>query len=248
MNIAIFDTETTSLDKPFCYNIGYIIATDKGETLLKRDYVVEQIWHNFPLFCSAYYADKRATYVSRMKARSVIMDKFGYICQQIRRDFKGYGVTEAYAYNSDFDERVFAFNTDWYKCANPFDELNIYDIRGYVHQFLINNDFIAFCEKYERFTESGNYSTTAETVYQFISDNTDFEEEHTALSDSEIEAQILFTAIANGAEYGKTYPIKRSIEREIEKELHIKTAEQTDYYFKYNKIRINKNRTEITLK
>ena len=248
MNIAIFDTETTSLDKPFCYNIGYVIASDNGETLLRRDYVVEQAWHNLPLFCSAYYAEKRPLYIARMKARSTIMDKFGYICQQMRRDFKSYEVAQAYAYNSDFDERVFDFNSDWYKCANPFDELNIYDIRGYVHQFLVDNDFLAFCEEYGRFTESGNYSTTAETIYQYISDNTEFTEEHTALADSEIESQILFATIAKGAEFGQRYPIKRSIERTTERELHIKTAEQTDFYFKYNKIRINKERTEITLK
>ena len=25
MNIVVFDTETTSVEKPFCYNIGYVI-------------------------------------------------------------------------------------------------------------------------------------------------------------------------------------------------------------------------------
>ena len=39
-----------------------------------------------------------------------------------------------------------------------------------------------------------------------------------------------------------------AIEREEEKTLHIRTAEQVDYYFDYTKIRINKNKTEITLR
>ena len=44
MNIVIFDTETTNLEKPFCYNIGYVIAdTDSKQVLLKRDFVVEQV-------------------------------------------------------------------------------------------------------------------------------------------------------------------------------------------------------------
>ena len=44
MNILVFDTETAgSLNKPFCYNIGYVIAnTDTKEILLKKDFVVEQ--------------------------------------------------------------------------------------------------------------------------------------------------------------------------------------------------------------
>ena len=40
MNIMIFDTETTSLDKPFCYNIGYtIVDTDSYCMLVERDFV-----------------------------------------------------------------------------------------------------------------------------------------------------------------------------------------------------------------
>ena len=248
MNICVFDTETIGLDKPFCYNIGYIILSDRGEKLLEREYVVEQIWHNLPLFETAYYANKRQLYVQAMRAHAVKMDKFGYICSQMRRDFKQYEVNCAYAFNSPFDEKVFNFNCDWFKCINPFDDVPIYDIRGMVHHFLVDNEYRAFCEKYERFTDTGNYSTTAETVFQYVTGNTDFEEAHTALNDSEIEATILFTCLSRGAKLNVNYMALRSINREQEKTLHIRTTEQTDYYFEYKSIRINKGRTEIVLK
>ena len=68
MNIMIFDTETTSLDKPFCYNVGYIIVdSDTAEVIIKRDFVVEQVWHNPMLFTTAYYADKRELYIKSMR-------------------------------------------------------------------------------------------------------------------------------------------------------------------------------------
>ena len=71
MYICVFDSETTSLEKPFCYNIGYVIVnTEDFSIALRRSYVVEQIWHNLPLFSSAYYADKRELYVSAMRARA----------------------------------------------------------------------------------------------------------------------------------------------------------------------------------
>lgn len=249
MNICIFDTETTSLEKPFCYNIGYIIRdTDSGEKLAAREFVVEQIWHNLPLFESAYYANKRPIYVAAMRARAVKMDKFGYICAQMRRDFKQYNVRAAYAFNSAFDEKVFNFNCDWFKCINPFDEVPIFDIRGLVHHFLVDDEYKRFCEKYERFTESGHYSTTAETVFQYVTGNTDFEEAHTALNDAEIESEILFTCFDRGAAIGFDYKARRSIERKQEKTLHVRTAEQTDYFFDYEKIRINREKTEIVLK
>ena len=147
MNIVVFDTETTSLNKPFCYNIGYVIIDTKTlHNLVEKDFVVEQIWHNMPLFSTAYYAEKRPLYVAAMRARATRMDKFGYICQEMVRDFKRFDVQCAYAYNSPFDEKVFDFNCDWFKCQNPFDNIPIIDIRGNVQNFLIDEGFKKFCE------------------------------------------------------------------------------------------------------
>ena len=197
MKIVVFDTETTNLEKPFCYNIGYVIADiDSKQVLLKRDFVVEQVWHNPMLFTTAYYADKRELYVERMRARKTIMDKYGYITQTMIRDFNAYDVQVAYAYNSPFDKKVFEYNCEWFKCNNPFDDVEIKDIMPIVHSLIaFKQEYQDFCDKYERYTESGNYSTSAETVYQFISGDVDFVEEHTALADSEIELQILLHCI-----------------------------------------------------
>lgn len=248
MNICVFDTETTSLDKPFCYNIGYVILDDKWQVLCKRSYVVEQVWHNLPLFSSAYYADKRPLYVAAMRARTTVMDKFGYICQRMSRDFKAFEVARAYAYNSSFDEKVFAFNCEWYKCSNPFDTIPVSDIRGFAHEFLVDGEYRIFCDKHGYYTDTGNYSTTAETVYRYITGNNDFIEAHTALDDAEIEADILRECVECGADLNGDYKARRSIEKNEEKTLHIRTREQTDYYFDYCKIRMNKTKTEIVLR
>ena len=134
MNIIVFDTETVNLEKPFCYNIGYAIYnTDSREILARKDFVVEQVWHNPMLFITAYYATKKELYISRLKGRSCIMDKFGYITQQMYRDIKEFEIQHAFAYNSDFDVRVFEFNCDWFKCINPLELVTVHDIRGQVH-------------------------------------------------------------------------------------------------------------------
>lgn len=249
MYICVFDTETTNLERPFCYDIGYqIINTNNWAPVVKRSFVVEQVWHNLPLFTSAYYASKRPLYVSAMRARGSKLDKYGYICQQMIRDFRDFEVEYAFAYNSSFDEKVFNFNCDWYKCNNPFDNVNIRDIRGFVHEFLIDKKYKAECEAHEYFTETGNYSTTAETVYRILFNEHNFDEAHTALKDAEIESDILFRCVIAGADLTEDYKAKHSIERVQEKTLHIQTAEQTDYYFDYAKIKINKEKTEIILK
>ena len=89
-NIVVFDTETTSVNKPFCYNIGYCIVDVEAEKMLvKRDYVVEQVWHNPMLFTTAYYAEKREKYVKAMHSRKTEMSKYGYICRAQNKRHSG---------------------------------------------------------------------------------------------------------------------------------------------------------------
>ena len=111
MNILVFDTETTSLDKPFCYDVGWaVVDSTTGACLLERHYVIEQAWHNLPLFESAYYKEKRPLYVTLMRQHKAIMDKWGYVMRQLSRDLRQYEISDAYAYNSQFDDKVFTFN------------------------------------------------------------------------------------------------------------------------------------------
>lgn len=222
MKICVFDTETTSLEKPYCYNVGYLILdTESRACLVKREFVIEQIWHNLPLFNSAYYANKRSIYVGALRARTIRMEKFGYVTQQMLRDFRNYEVERAFAYNSAFDEKVFNFNCDWFKVINPFETVPISDIRGFVHHFMIDNTFCAWCEENNAFTESGHYSTTAEALTRYIRSDASFTEDHTALSDSEIEAEILFACLDRGADLNGGYQAKRSIERKMTREFTI---------------------------
>ena len=76
------------------------------------------------------------------------------------------------------------------------------------------------------FTESGNYSTTAEALFKYIDKNIEFEEEHTALADTTIEAKILFECIRRGCEYGKEYKIYKTIPRSVERVLTIETPNE----------------------
>ena len=248
MNIVVFDTETANLEKPFAYNIGYLIFnTDTAEILIKRDFVVEQIWHNKELFTTAYYANKRELYISRMRARACRMEKIGYITQLMARDFKFFDVSSAYAYNASFDDRVFTYNCEWFKIQNPFDDIPIYDIRGYVHnKIAFMPEYQKFCDTYEQYTETRNYSTTAESVYRFINNAVDFEEEHTALADSEIELQILRYCIEKGCEWNKEYKVYNSIRRKAERKLIVNDADGTRWVYPYSKITVYKEKDDIT--
>ena len=246
MNIIVFDTETTSLEKPFCYNIGIVgYDTENARELFRRDWVVQQIWHNAELFTTAYYADKREIYIRNMRARKTTLEKFGYVTQEIFRLCKKHEIERTFAYNSPFDDKVFTYNCDWFKCINPLDNLPIIDIRGFAHEFIAQTEeYKQFCEANELFTETGNYSTTAENVYRFFV-GMDFVEEHTALSDSLIELEILKKCVERGAEWNKEYKVLRTIERPTLKHLEVYDKKNNesfhfDYYKRVNREQGNK--------
>lgn len=247
-NYCVFDTETTGLNKPFVYDIGYTIVNESGKILLKRNYLVSDIWNNLPLFATAYYNEKRPLYEEMMKNGEVYKHTFDWIINKMSQDFSYFEVKRAFAYNSNFDEGVFNFNCDWFKVFNPFDGINIIDIRGFAHNFIVDNDYKKFCEDNLLFTESGNYSTTAEAVYRYITKDTAFSESHTALDDSIIEKDILFHCVNKGASLENIYPVLSSIKRPIEKELTIKKNKEVVFSDTYTSIRINKDRTEINIK
>ena len=211
----ILDTETTSLDKPFCYDCSWVIMRKADGKLIDfKANVVEQVWHNLPLFESAYYKEKRQKYVQMMRKHDAVMDKWGYVMRKLKQDIIKYEIEEVYAYNSDFDDKVIAYNCDWFKCNNPLENIAVYDIWGYASEFITGMaDYQSFCETYGRFTDTGNYKGSAEVVHQFLLDDPDFIEEHMGLFDSEIEASILFECVSRGADWGKNYKVNKVLAR-----------------------------------
>lgn len=238
-NKMILDTEATGLDKPFCYDVGYcILDTNKMLIVEEKHFVIEQIWHNLPLFESAYYKEKRPLYIQLMRQHKAVMNKWGYIMREMYRDIKKYGITDVYAYNSDFDDKVFTFNCDWYKCNNPLDTIAIHDIWGYASHIITHLEtYKNFCEENKLFTESGNYKTSAESVYRFITNDSTFEEKHMGLYDAQIETAILVHCIENGATWDTNYKPVKILQRIIPHPFTIKVngeiIHQGEYIKKY---------------
>ena len=236
MSHLILDTETTGLQKPFCYDVGYKIIDNDGVELCRKHYIVEQVWHNLPLFESAYYKEKRPLYIQAMRRHEAIMDKWGYIMRALDRDIRNCEVTDVYAYNSKFDDDVFTFNCDWFKCINPLESLPIYDIWGYSSQFITNTpDYQSFCEKYQMFTDSGNYKGSAESVYSYINDDETFQERHIGIYDVDIETDILLECIELGAQWGHDYKVIKVLPRIASHPYTIKINGQVVYQGKYIK-------------
>jgi hypothetical protein len=193
----ILDTETISLEKPFVYDLGYTIANDNGEIIAKKSYVITQIWNNKELFATSYYANKKPIYLARLKSKYSKKVSWGNAMRYLANDIKKYGVDSVYAYNGKFDKRALNFMCAWYKVVNGLGVLQVQDIMDFIKP-------ITETENYKNFCVANGYMTNgkepkcqkkAETLFRYITNNTDFVEEHTGLEDSLIELQILMVAL-----------------------------------------------------
>lgn len=91
----------------------------------------------------------------------------------------------------DFDPEHFIFRGEKYPMI---------DIWGVACKYLLNNSkYKNMCLKESKISNSGLYFTTnAEVAMQYLSQRFDFIEDHTALSDAEIETEILFYCLKRG--------------------------------------------------
>ena len=194
----VLDTETINLEKQFVYDLGYTIADADGNVVAKKSYVISQVYNNKELFATGYYSNKMPLYESRLKSGYSKKVGWGHAMRYLANDIKKYGITEIYAYNSKFDSRALNFMCAWYKVVNGLGGIEIQDIMNFIKPITKSQDFVNFCESNGYMT---NHKTPqpqkkAETLYRYLTDNVDYEEEHTGLEDSLIELQILMTALA----------------------------------------------------
>ena len=91
----------------------------------------------------------------------------------------------------DFDPEHFIFRGEKYPMI---------DIWGVACKYLLNNSkYKNMCLRENKISNSGLYFTTnAEVAMQYLSQRFDFIEDHTALSDAEIETEILFYCLKRG--------------------------------------------------
>lgn len=203
MNFVVIDTETAPVAKSKevradlmrVYDFGYIIANDKGETLVSRSFVIADTFYNNQLMQSAYYANKLPQYYAGLGKEWEVVS-LAEAKRVFAKDCRAYSVRKAWAFNGRFDmgtldATINDYSNGFVRYFLPFG-LKWYDIMAFAKTSICNTTkYRNFCEQYGHMTDKGNPRHTAECVYQYVSGNTEFVERHTALADCEIELEIL---------------------------------------------------------
>ena len=201
------------------YDVGYVIIDKKGNIVKVFNCLTKEIFGNPELMETAYFYDKMPIYEQMLNDKEITERLFINIIRELKRDLKSFNIKGIFAYNCNYDIVALA-ETAQYTIKNcpkltftktktgkykPEHEkllqklletkVEFYDIWTMACMTLCQQKTFLANAKY---TKKGNIITNAETVYNYITDQTDFIEDHTAFSDACIEAEILARIFANG--------------------------------------------------
>ena len=208
MNILVVDTETANMvAQPIPYDFGYaIVNLETKQILLRRSFVVAEIFLDKEMMSSAYYAQKCPKYWEDIKSGKRELKRVLSIRKQILADMKDFQVKDVYAYNMGFDKRsanngvryitgssvrwFFPYGTEFHCIWNMA-----------CTSILRSKWYIRYAEEHNLISEKGNLLTSAEACYKYITKNEDFAEDHTGLEDVMIETEILFKILKSRMKY-----------------------------------------------
>ena len=182
-------------------NWGIVIGDNYGNTLFERDFIISDIY-NTPLrnVLNSYYIAKLQPIENDPTTEFVANFKEFYDgLRQMWLSLSVFWDLEFWSFNADFDCKAFLLNAEYFMNENFRDKEfeqwlldNWFCIQNLaVHTILATDDFKMFVLKNMLMTDSANYPTNAEDTYRYIINNPEFEEDHTGLSDSRIEYEIL---------------------------------------------------------
>ena len=189
----VLDTETVA-DARVPYDVAWILVDRKGHAIERFNGLTAEVMQNETLRYlvkkDSFSKRKAAFYLENEPAPIMSFEDISAYTHDI---ICAYNATVV-AYNAAFDVKVL---NDYAKIICDGEQffpenVEIWDLWNMaLNTICDSSNFVRWCIDNGFITEKGNISCSAEAVYSYLSHNGDFEEDHTALSDCEIEAKIL---------------------------------------------------------
>lgn len=198
--IIVLDVETTNNqigvkgapNDGLVYDLGFTVADKQGNVYAKRSFAIKEIFDWKELMDTAYYKNKLPKYYEKIRRGEMKKVSIWEARKSIKSAMEYFNITEVYAFNANFDYTTLN-NTVRYLSGSACRWFfkygtKICDIWHIACQTLgLQKTF-----QWENVRNAnGNLITNAERMYAYLSQDFDFEEEHTGLADALIETQIL---------------------------------------------------------
>lgn len=198
--IIVLDVETTNNqigvkgapNDGLVYDLGFTVADKQGNVYAKRSFAIKEIFDWKELMDTAYYKNKLPKYYEKIRKGEMKKVSIWEARKSIKSAMEYFNITEVYAFNANFDYTTLN-NTVRYLSGSACRWFfkygtKICDIWHIACQTLgLQKTF-----QWENVRNAnGNLITNAERMFAYLSQDFDFEEEHTGLADALIETQIL---------------------------------------------------------
>lgn len=192
----ILDTETTNdIDCPLVYDFGFSVIDENGKSYASYSFVNADIFCDDELMANAYFAEKIPQYWEDIKCGNRVLKSFRSIERTFRRVCREWNVDTFVAHNARFD--YLALQTTKRYITTSKERFFFPYGSKFVDTLKLSRNVLGDDEIYRNFCITNGYVTnygqnryTAEIIYRFLTNNNDFEEEHTGLADCMIEKEI----------------------------------------------------------
>lgn len=204
--LMFIDTETIGTlnvkESILPFEIGMkILDTETMKVVKEKSYLVRKFFNNKYIMLSTFSATKYPNYFEKLendkryKTMSV-----NDISKDIEKTISRYGIKIMVAHNGNFDKTAMARLFEDFGVNNPFENIDLLDTMELSKIITFSKDYANYClENKDRLnsmkdscfiTNSGRVRTTAQAIYCYLSNNSQFEEAHTGLEDIDIEIEI----------------------------------------------------------
>lgn len=195
----LIDTETANgLDNPLCYNIAWKVIDRMGNVYAEGNFINRDIFFGMrDLMDTAYYANKIPQYLEQIAAGEIKVASWYEIKKAFRDTCELYNVRAVIAHNARFDYRSCSTTQRYETCSKYryfFPKgVEIWDTLTMARDVMGKRPtYKKWCENNGYVLKNGQPRMTAEILYRYISQMQDFEEEHKAMEDVNIECEIFW--------------------------------------------------------
>ena len=209
---VVLDTETCPIDKDlqvvdprnmWVYDIGWAIIDKKGNVYKTRSFLNTDIFlAEAELMKSAYYADKIPKYEREAKEGKRKFAHWETIRKVLAEDMKEFNTNIVVAHNARFDDISIKRTQVWltkskYRYFLPYGTIVWDSMKMALDTIAKQPSYIKWCEDNGKMTKhkKPRPQVKAETLYQYLTGNFDFKEEHTGLEDVLIEKEIFVACL-----------------------------------------------------
>lgn len=186
--IIILDVETNHKQEVF--DLSIIVGDLHGNILVAKQWIIEEIYPE-----RLFWEEKRSDYEKIMAdpthPAKLVKGKVAF--EELAQIITDYKVKTVYAYNAAFDTRTVNNLANYLELENPLKDIEIDCLWFWSAQTIFQQkNFFKWANRNFEYTmtDKGNYRTSAEIAYAYLTDNPTFEEVHRGLEDCFIEYQI----------------------------------------------------------